>query len=81
MIPTDTTTADRIYIETRLPHKAYLTVPDIAAAFGVSNHTIIAYIESGRLVNVRNLGTQTKRFFHVAREDVVRLWIETRFNG
>lgn len=72
---------DRIYIEGRLPNKPFVSVPDVATAFSVSNHTVVSYIESGRLTDVRNVGSCSKRFFKIGREDAVRLWLSMRFKG
>lgn len=73
--------SDRIYIEGRLPNSPWVTVPEIAAAFNRSSNTIIAYIESGRIRRVRNIGTGRKRFFEAWREDVVELWVSQFFKG
>lgn len=72
---------DRIYIETRLPNKPWVTVPEISCAFCVSKNTVVAYIDRGRIGNVRNRGAGGKRYFEAWREDVVTFWISMRFNG
>lgn len=72
---------DRQYIEGRLPNRQWIRTPEIAAAFNRSIHTIIAYIESGRIADVRNYGAGRKRYFECEREAVIRCWISLRFNG
>ena len=72
---------DRLYIETRLPNKPWVSVPEIAVAFCVCSHTVVAFVESGRITDVRNKGARKKRYFECGREDVVRCWLSMRFNG
>ena len=72
---------ERLYIESRLPNKSWITVPEIATAFNRCSNTIIVYIETGRIRRVRNIGTGRKRFFEAWRDDVIDLWCNQFFNG
>ena len=72
---------ERLYIESRLPNKQFVSVPEIAVAFNRCRNTITSYIESGQLGRVRNFGSKSKRCFEVSREEVVKLWISQLFTG
>ena len=72
---------DRIWIDGRLPRKQWISVPEICSAFCLSPHTVIAYIDTGRVTNVRNKGVRQKRYFEVWRDDVIELWLSMRFTG
>lgn len=75
------TQEDRLYIDSRLPNRPWVTVPEIATAFNRCSNTIIAYIESGRMRRVRNIGAGRRRIFEVYRDDVIELWCMQFFNG
>lgn len=72
---------EQLFIEKRLPNRPWIKVPEIAEAFNLSSNTITAYIESGRIRRVRNVGTGRKRFFEAWRDDVVELWTSQFFKG
>ena len=58
----------------RLPAQDFLSVADVALAFGVSSTTATEWIEEGRLEAVNlNAGTGKKTYWRIPRESAVAL--------